>query len=89
MNTVFYALFAQQQVGVFSDWDKAKKEQVYATGQRYVKKYLSYEVANSMALQHLKIIAPNKIMPTELPLNLLVRVRDLNDLIIPFTVKES
>ena len=28
MNTVFYALFAQQQVGVFSDWDKAKKEQV-------------------------------------------------------------
>lgn len=82
----YYAVVAENGVSATDSWPKAQNAVLYLSGFRYPKGFDSFKDANAFALDHLRKIAPGKRIPTDLPRNHIVRVSELEDLIVPFTI---
>jgi len=83
---MFYAIVAENGVGVVSAWDKVQHELIYLKGFRYPKRFNTFNEANEFALAHLATIAKGKKLPDDLPLNFVVKINMLDQLIVPFII---
>lgn len=85
----YYSVVSANAVGVVNKYEKAKRELVYLKGHRWINAFDSLEDATSYALNYLKELAPGKIIPADLPLNFIVYISELKDLIKPFEIFEA